>query len=268
MPTDEELQQHKIACEKLRSTFGDPGSDIWVPLRTISDYVVSLQTCMRLSGSIVKWQTEMLAYQKVIEIALHHLPPGHAITIENLLPVPEDYAKRASYYIDMGPDQLLYDISHGLTSYYGPGSTQGIPLVHASTKWTIASCGEQGCLLSTDGTHPMRVMLRVSIHADAAVWKGDSCIATLPDRVYVDQMYFYAVPWDRVREQDLQVSNQFTMGPPSMFTHSMQRTGTEKVVLSTPFHNNYEYDVRGRVKYLMRTVSTTTITDASDLCGV
>ena len=74
------------------------------------------------------------------------------------------------------------------------------------------------------------------------------------DRVYVDQMYFYAVPWDRVREQDLQVSNQFTMGPPSMFTHPMQRPGTEVVVLSTPFHD-YEYDVRGRVKYLMRTVS-------------
>ena len=82
----------------------------------------------------MKWQTEMLAYQKVIEIALHHLPPGHAITIENLLPVPEDYAKRASYYIDMGPDQLLYDISHGLTSHLTARA------VHRASHWLVHAC--------------------------------------------------------------------------------------------------------------------------------
>ena len=131
MPTDAELQQHKSEFDKVLTTFGNPFRDVWVPLCTICDYVVTLRHVCGLKGSVVKWQTEALAYQKAIEVALHHLPPGHAITIENSLPVPDDYSERKSYYLDIGPDQLLYDIAHGLTSRHVPGSTQNIPLVHA-----------------------------------------------------------------------------------------------------------------------------------------
>ena len=120
VPTDEELRQHKIAFDKVLTAFGNPCRSIWIPLCTVSDYAVTLRHVCGLKESVVKWQTVSLSYQKAIEIALHHLPPGHALTIENCLPVPDDYSERTSYYIDMGPDQLLYDIAHGLTPHSWP----------------------------------------------------------------------------------------------------------------------------------------------------
>ena len=137
----------------------------------------------------------------------------------------------------------------------GPGSTQGIPLVHASRTWEIASSGEAGCLIATDGTHPMRVMLRVSINTASAVWTNDTSIATLPDRVYIDQMYFYALSWDKARSEDLQVSAHCEMCSPETFVPTMKEDETERVLLSTPFESKWEHDARGQVKYQLRSVS-------------
>jgi hypothetical protein len=63
-------------------------SDHWVPTPSIQDFVATLRENTTAPGSRFQWPSSELNLQKLIEIAMHHLPPWTMFGLVNAQPEP------------------------------------------------------------------------------------------------------------------------------------------------------------------------------------
>ena len=82
---------YKHVCKELGSdeTFESQCTDRWIPLPSIEDYVCTLRDNAQSLGSKFGWLTSAIAFQGLVTIALHHLPPWMMFALANPQPLPE-----------------------------------------------------------------------------------------------------------------------------------------------------------------------------------
>ena len=69
------------------------GPEEEVPYTSIQDYVCTLRRACGPDGPFI-WPSESMRFENVIAVAAHHLPPGHAMCIQNKRPIPQDISDK------------------------------------------------------------------------------------------------------------------------------------------------------------------------------
>ena len=85
----EEIYQYLAKVQpQLAKQFGVQGMDAF-PYTSIMDFVCTLRQSSSTKQSVFQWPNESFSYNRLVNIALHYLPPGCGFTIENKAPLPD-----------------------------------------------------------------------------------------------------------------------------------------------------------------------------------
>ena len=85
----QEMQQYvnKLPVDWVAEPFNPKQEEI--PYSSIQDYVQTLRSNCSPLGPFT-WPSEAFTFQRALTVALHHMPPGHMITIKNHRALPEE----------------------------------------------------------------------------------------------------------------------------------------------------------------------------------
>ena len=194
---------------------------------SIADFVATLRAEGSYPQSHFQWPVGSIAFQNAMTVALHHLPPGHYITIKNGRDPPAShFDEKEEYLLDFYHGTTCHALQHGiirdgLQATLGTGSydcleTYGVevPMTYLSRNLETASGypwnealetvkipnhGKTagGELIANDGTLPMRCVLRCTAAAERRLWfkraGTNTQDAFLPEDVFISHIMFYAV---------------------------------------------------------------------------
>ena len=216
-----------------------PGAVVWKPWNafifdSITDFVSSLRAVACMPGAHFKWPEQRMTYEMVLAQAIHHLPPGCHMSIKNGNPCPKEllistldwHGKAAQYDHGTITHSLLRGIiRYGLKPTCGAGGEttarawgQNTPMVylsklldcacfypshdatHAMNPYKTFGRPWGGEIISTDGTPPIRVVLRcIPMNAKQLLHKHHKLNdqrGFMPKHVYISHImiYMYALP--------------------------------------------------------------------------
>ena len=214
-----------------------PGAIQWYPWNayifdSVTDFVSSLRAEASMPGAHFKWPEQRMTYEMMIAQAIHHLPPGHHVSIKNgnlcpkklLNDIHEWGGELTEYYHGTTAHNLLRGIIRdGLKPTFGAGAEatetawgQKTPMVYLSRSLECASnfplhdamlaadkyenhgLPYGGEIISRDGTPPIRVMLRCISGNTRQLWhkhtKTNDQRGFMPKHVYVPHIIIYALP--------------------------------------------------------------------------
>ena len=195
-----------------------------VPFESIEDYVVTLRQSASTAASAFRWPTQSLSFQKGFSVALQHVPPGCFVVLRNSSPMPHFLRKSEhevhndvlEMYHGTTPQSFLRIAEDGFLPSFGAGASAlqahfgvAVPGVYLAKSWTVATwypaeatsqrVAENkhgvpgGALLSVDGAHPMRLILRCVVRSSDHIWKrGSNQSLFKPQSVYISHACFWA----------------------------------------------------------------------------
>ena len=195
---------------------------------SIQDYVSTVRYEASQEGGAFQWPHDNISFEIGLGIALHHLPPGFMVTVQNGKPCPKsiaqsEYGDRLDYWHGTTCKAVISGIlRHGLMPVFGAGAGNtkaawGVPtpmvylsrLVECATQypghpglWRLANPGTKskepmngGEIIARDGTPPMRVLLHCQAVPQRQLWHRKTQGTNDQRAFYPHDVYVSAISW-------------------------------------------------------------------------
>mgnify|MGYP001358055637 FL=1 len=211
-----------------------------VQFGSIQDYVSTLRYEASQENSHFQWPFSNISFEIGLAIALHHMPPGFKVTIENGRKAPPEIASPKQgytydYFHGTSSFSLLNGIiRHGLRPVFGAGSGNAkaawgipVPMVYLSMKVGCAAYypsqpafsrytgrGKEtmsgGEIIARDGTPPLRIILHCQAVSNQQLWskkagkkQSNDQRAFMPQDVHITHITWYALKPEMVAPAQL-----------------------------------------------------------------